>query len=95
MKLKREDILHISRLSRLGLSEEEIEKAGKELSDLLGHFEVLQKVDTENVPPTAQSIDLVNVMKEDEVKDSMPREDVLLNAPCKEGNYIKVKAVLE
>lgn len=95
MKLKREDVLHISQLSRLGLKEEEIEKASKELSNILEHFEVLQRVNTENVPPTAQSIDLVNVMKEDKVKDSMPREDVLLNAPCKEGNYIKVKAVLE
>ena len=95
MKLTREEVLHIARLARLGLGEEEINRLGEQLSNLLENFKVLQQVDTEGVPPTAQSVDLRNVMREDVVSPSLPPEDVLLNAPRQEGNCFKVRAVLE
>jgi aspartyl-tRNA(Asn)/glutamyl-tRNA(Gln) amidotransferase subunit C len=95
MKLSREEVLHIARLARVALTEEEITRMSEQLSDLLEHFEVLQQVDTEGVPPTAQSVTLQSVMREDEVKPSLPPEDVLANAPRREGDCFRVRAVLE
>jgi aspartyl-tRNA(Asn)/glutamyl-tRNA(Gln) amidotransferase subunit C len=95
MKLNREEVLHIARLARVALTEEEITRMSEQLSNLLEHFEVLQKVDTEGVPPTAQSVTLQSVMREDEVKPSLPAEDILANAPRREGDCFRVRAVLE
>lgn len=95
MKLSRDEVLHIAQLARMALTEEEITRLGEQLSNLLEHFEVLQKVDTENVPPTAQSVNLESIMRGDEVKPSLPAEDVLANAPRREGDLFRVKAVLE
>ncbi len=95
MKLTREDVLHIAQLARVALTDEEITRMGEQLSNLLEHFEVLQKVDTTDVPPTAQSVNLESVMREDEVKPSLSQEDVLSNAPRREDDYFRVRAVLE
>ncbi len=95
MKLSREEVLHIARLARLGLTESEIDRMGEQLSDILENFEVLQQVDTNDVPPTAQSIALQNVVRDDEVAPSLPPGEVLANAPRKEGEYFRVRAVLE
>ena len=95
MKLSREDVLHIARLARLGLSEAEVEKFREQLSHLLENFEVLQQVDTTDVPPTAQSIDLQTVVRDDEVADSLPPDQILANAPRKDGDFFRVRAVLE
>jgi aspartyl-tRNA(Asn)/glutamyl-tRNA(Gln) amidotransferase subunit C len=95
MKLSREEVLHIARLARVALTEEEIARMSEQLSKLLDHFEVLQKVDTTDVPPTAQSVDLESVMRGEEVKPSLPADDVLANAPRREGEYFRVRPVLE
>jgi len=95
MKLNREEVLHIARLARVDLTEAEITRYSEQLSDLLEHFEVLQQVDTTDVPPTAQSIELRSVMREDRIEPSLPPEDVLANAPRREGDLFRVKAVLE
>ena len=95
MKLSREEVLHIARLARLGINEAEVEKFREQLSNILENFEALKKVDTTNVPPTAQSIDLQNVMRADEVASSSPAEDILANAPHREGEFFRVKAELE
>lgn len=95
MKLSREEVLHIARLARLGLTESEVDRFSEQLSHLLENFEVLQQVDTTDVPPTAQSIPLQNVTKDDEVAASLPPGQILANAPRKEGEYFRVKAVLE
>ena len=95
MKLSREEVLHIARLARVGLSESEIKRLSEQLSNLLESFEILQQVDTSGVPPTAQSIDLQSVMRRDEVAPSLPADDVLANAPRREGDCFRVRAVLE
>lgn len=95
MKLSREEVLHIARLARIALTEDEVEKFSGQLSNLLEHFQVLREVNTDNVPPTAQSIDLRSVMREDTVQPSLSVEDVLANAPRREGDYFRVKPVLE
>jgi aspartyl-tRNA(Asn)/glutamyl-tRNA(Gln) amidotransferase subunit C len=95
MKLSREEVLHIAHLARVALTEEEITRMSEQLSKLLEHFEVLQKVDTGGVPPTAQSIDLQSVMRADEVAPSLPPGDILANAPRREDDYFRVRPVLE
>ena len=95
MKLSRERVLHIARLARLGLTEAEVDKLSEQLSNILENFEVLQQVDTSNVPPTAQSINLQNVTKSDEATASLPPNQILANAPRREEDLFRVRAVLE
>jgi aspartyl-tRNA(Asn)/glutamyl-tRNA(Gln) amidotransferase subunit C len=95
MKLSREEVLHIARLARLGLDEEEVNRLKGQLSNILENFELLKQVDTSDVPPTAQSITLKNVTKDDEVAQSLPKDEILVNAPRKEEDFFRVRAVLE
>ena len=95
MKLSREEVLHIARLARLGLTEDEVNRLGEQLSNILENFEILRQVDTGDVPPTAQSIALQNVMRNDEVAPSLSPREILANAPRKEGDSFRVRAVLE
>jgi aspartyl-tRNA(Asn)/glutamyl-tRNA(Gln) amidotransferase subunit C len=95
MKLSREEVLHIARLARLGLTEDDVDKFRVQLSNILDNFDILSQVDTTDVPPTAQSIALQNVMRDDEVTPSLAPEDILANAPRREGDCFRVRAVLE
>jgi aspartyl-tRNA(Asn)/glutamyl-tRNA(Gln) amidotransferase subunit C len=95
MKLSREEVIHIAALARMGMSEAEIEKAREQLSNILENFEVLKEIDTTNVLPTAQSIHLQNVTRDDNPRESLPAEDVLANAPDREGDLFKLRPVLE
>ena len=95
MKLSREEVLHIALLARLGLTETEVAKFREQLSNILENFEVLQQVDTSGVSPTAQSIALQNVVSDDKVVSSLLQDQVLANAPQKEENFFRVRAVLE
>ena len=95
MKLTQEEVLHIARLARLAVTDEDVEKFQEQLSNILENFEVLNQVDVKDVPPTAQSIPLENVTREDVVVPSYPPEEVLANAPHREGDQFRVRAVLE
>lgn len=95
MKLSKDEVKHMALLARLGLSEDDIEKFQHQLSDILENFEILNQVDTANLPPTAQSISLENVFRPDEPHPSLPVNEVLANAPDEEDNSFKIKAVLE
>jgi aspartyl-tRNA(Asn)/glutamyl-tRNA(Gln) amidotransferase subunit C len=95
MKLSREEVQHIARLARLGLTETEVDRFREQLSNILENFEILQQVDTTDVPPTAHPIPLQNVTKDDKVADSLPPSQVLANAPRRDGEFFRVKAVLE
>lgn len=95
MKLNREEVLHIARLARVGMTETDIDKLREQLSNILENFQALQEVDTTNVPPTAQSIPLQDVMRADEVAPSLPPDEVLANAPRREDDLFRVRAVLE
>ncbi len=95
MKLSREEVLHIAALAKVGVTEADVEQFRDQLSNILENFEALQKLNTQDVPPTAQSIALQNVIMCDEVRPSLPETDILANAPQKEGDFFKVKIVLE
>ncbi len=95
MKLSREDIIHITQLARLGVTEEEIDTFTGQLSDILEHFEALQEINTRDVPATAQPNPLCNVLKEDLVRESLSQDDVLANAPGRDGELFRIRPVLE
>jgi aspartyl-tRNA(Asn)/glutamyl-tRNA(Gln) amidotransferase subunit C len=95
MKISRSEVLHVSRLARIDLSEAEIERFSEQLSNILENFTALESVDTSGVPPMAQPIPLQNVLKPDEVAPSLSQEGVLANAPEKSGDYFKIRAVLD
>ena len=95
MTLTREEVEHIARLARLGLTEADKDKFCNQLSNILEQFQTLKEVDTTDVAPTAQVTDLQNVMREDKILPSLRQEDVLANAPWREQEYFRVRAVLE
>jgi aspartyl-tRNA(Asn)/glutamyl-tRNA(Gln) amidotransferase subunit C len=95
MALSREEVLHIAELARVGLSDEDVAKFQEQLSDVLDHFDTLKALDTEGVEPTAYPLPLESVMRDDEVLPSLPRDEVLANAPQAEEGAFRVRAVLE
>ncbi|MEX2245281.1 MAG: Asp-tRNA(Asn)/Glu-tRNA(Gln) amidotransferase subunit GatC [Dehalococcoidia bacterium] len=95
MALDREEVLHIAKLARLDLTEDEIATFSAQLSEILNHFDVLRTVDTEGVEPTAHTLPLHDVYAEDEARPSMAQADVLAMAPVTEEGYLRVRAVLE
>ena len=95
LRLSTDEIRHIAALARIGMTEEDIETMRDEMSHILDNIDVLNEVDTEGVEPTGHTVGVVSVMREDESRECLPREDVMKNAPRQEGNFIRVKAVLE
>lgn len=93
--IDRTTVMHIAKLARLGLQEEEIDVLGQQLSSILGHIAILQEADVSGVSPTAHASRLQNVMREDVPRPSYPPEVLLANAPAQEDNCLKVRAVLE
>jgi aspartyl-tRNA(Asn)/glutamyl-tRNA(Gln) amidotransferase subunit C len=79
--IDREQVLHVARLARLRLSDEEVERMSEELSSILEHVERINELDLEGVDPTSLVIDLENVLRPDEPRPCLPREVALANAP--------------
>jgi aspartyl-tRNA(Asn)/glutamyl-tRNA(Gln) amidotransferase subunit C len=94
-KISREEVQHVAYLARLGLTEEELERLGEQISAILDNMEILNELDTTAIPPTAQVIPVDNVMRRDEAGPSLTREKVLSNAPQKEEVYFRVPPVFE
>ena len=96
LSLSREQVQHIARLARVGLSDDDIASFSEQLSEILDYFERLRQIDTEDVPPTAHTLPLQNVWREsDEPEPPLDKEDVLANAPVRGGDYFRVKVILE
>jgi aspartyl-tRNA(Asn)/glutamyl-tRNA(Gln) amidotransferase subunit C len=92
MAISRDDVLHVARLARLALTDDEVERLTHELADIVDAVGVVAELDLEDVQPTSHPLDLVNVMDEDEPRPSLPLEDVLVNAPDPEGPLFRVPA---
>ena len=95
MSLNREEVQHIATLCRIGMTEEDLERMGEELSHILEQFEVLQQVDTDDLLPTAHSVALENVLRSDESQSSLDSDSVLSNAPNRQDQLFRVMTVLE
>lgn len=95
MSIAREDVVHVARLARLALSEEELEKFQEQLSRILEHAERVTSLDLEGVPPTPHAIPLTNVSRPDEPDECLDPEEALSQAPEAEGRQFRVPRVLE
>ena len=95
MRLTTEEVRLIAALARVAMTDEELERMRDQMSNILGHFDALQQVDTEGVEPTGHSVGLESIMRDDEVEECTPRDEILANAPLREGDFIRVRAVLE
>jgi aspartyl-tRNA(Asn)/glutamyl-tRNA(Gln) amidotransferase subunit C len=95
MKLSLAQVEHIAELAKLSLKDDEKARFQEQLSAILEYAERLQAVDTSAIPPAATVLPLRNVMRADEPRDSMSREDVLANAPQSEAESFRVQAVMD
>jgi len=93
--LSTEDVLKLARLSRLKLSDDEVDTFKKEINEILSYVDMLKEADTKDLKPTYQVTGLENKMRKDEVKDyGVTQDELLENLPDKDGVYIKTKRVL-
>jgi aspartyl-tRNA(Asn)/glutamyl-tRNA(Gln) amidotransferase subunit C len=93
MAISREDVLHVARLARLEIPEDQIERVQAELGAILEAVGKVSELDLEGVEPTSHPLDLVNVWAADEPRPSLAREDALANAPDPEDGAFRVPAV--
>jgi aspartyl-tRNA(Asn)/glutamyl-tRNA(Gln) amidotransferase subunit C len=88
--IDREQLLHVARLARLELGEDEVERLEAQLNDILEAVSKVSELDLSDVPPTSHPLDVVNVWEADEPKPCLTVEEALANAPEREGNFFKV-----
>jgi aspartyl-tRNA(Asn)/glutamyl-tRNA(Gln) amidotransferase subunit C len=88
------DIRYVAKLARIALTDEEVERFGAQLGDLLGHVRALAELDTEAVPATAQVVESRNVARDDDVRPSLDREAVLSQAPQRQGGFFRVPRII-
>jgi aspartyl-tRNA(Asn)/glutamyl-tRNA(Gln) amidotransferase subunit C len=88
--ISRDEVLHVARLARLALTEEEVERLTEELGAILDAVGIVAELDLDDVAPTSHPLDLVNVWDEDEPRPSLPLEEVFANAPERDGDLFRV-----
>jgi aspartyl-tRNA(Asn)/glutamyl-tRNA(Gln) amidotransferase subunit C len=94
MQLSRQDVVQVSHLARLALSEAELETMTAQLGQIVEYIEQLAELDTSGVAPMAHAVELRNVFRPDEVTPSLLRDEALANAPKQDGECFLVPAVL-
>lgn len=95
MPISRKEVEHIARLARLELTEEEIIRFQRQLSDILDYAARLGELDTQHIPPTATVLPLRSVLRPDETDQSLQREDLLKNAPLTQDGQFRTPPVME
>ncbi len=80
--IDRDQVLHVARLARLKLTDDEVERMSGELTGILGHIEKISELDLEGVPPTSHVVEVTNALRPDEPRPSWPREQVFEQAPA-------------
>jgi aspartyl-tRNA(Asn)/glutamyl-tRNA(Gln) amidotransferase subunit C len=90
MAIDREQLLHVAHLARLELRDEELERLGAQLNDIIEAVSKVAELDLSDVPPTSHPLDLVNVWGADEPRPSLPVDEALANAPEREGSSFRV-----
>ena len=93
-KITSQDVLKVAKLSRLEISDSEVELFTSQLEKILGYVAQLQKVDTSNIEPTTRAVEVINVMREDTVIATNVRDDLLDQAPQREGDFYRVPKIL-
>ena len=90
MAIDRTELLHVAHLARLELSDDELERLGPQLNDILAAVSKVAELDLSDVPPTSHPLDLVNVWADDEPRPCLAVDEALANAPERDGAYFKV-----
>ena len=90
MAIDREQLLHVAHLARLELRDEELERLGAQLNDIIGAVSKVSELDLSDVPPTSHPLELVNTWAEDVPRDSLSLDDVFANAPARENDLFRV-----
>jgi aspartyl-tRNA(Asn)/glutamyl-tRNA(Gln) amidotransferase subunit C len=90
MAVDRDQLLHVAHLARLELREEEVERLGAQLNDILAAVSKVSELDLSDVPPTSHPLDVVNAWAPDEPRPSLSVEDALANAPERDGSSFRV-----
>lgn len=94
MSLSLEEIRHVATLARLGMDDEELETMQETLSSILDHIDVINELDTDEIPPTARVGELTNVWREDEAVEGFSQETALENAADSRNGFFAVSAVM-
>ena len=92
--LSRADVEHVAHLARLGLTDEELDRLEGQLNHILDQYAILATVPTDHIAPTAQTIELENILRDDSVRPSLPVDSVLRNAADKDRSFIVVAPIL-
>jgi len=93
-KINQEEVKKVAHLARLELNEDEINKHAEQLEKILQYIEQLEKIDTDGVPSTTRAIEVINVFRKDENKNSDCTEDLLELGPSREDKYFKVPKII-
>ena len=92
--ITREEVAHLARLARIEMPDEELDHLAGQLDVILGAVARVSEVAGQDVPPTSHPLPLVNVLREDEVRPSLPPEDALSGAPAVEDGRFRVPRIL-
>jgi len=95
MPLSKDEVRHVAMLARLGLEAGDVEFYADQLSGILGHIDRLQQVDTDDIPPTAQVVEIASRLRDDEPRPSLSQEEALANAPATFDGFFRVPAIQE
>ena len=93
--ITREEVQHVARLARLQLTDQELEQMQVELDAILAYIDKLRVLDVEGVEPTSHAVPLVNVMRDDDLRPSFPLDEMLANAPDRDGDLFRVPRIIE
>ncbi len=93
--ISEEDVKYVAALSRIHLKNDEVVSLKKDLEKIIGYVDKLGKLDVTNVPPTSHALPIQNVYREDEIKPSLPQEEVMKLAIEKKDGFFKVPKVIE
>ena len=92
--LSRRDVEHVAVLARLGLTDEELSRLEGQLNHIVDQYAVLAELNTDHITPTAQTIELENILREDQVRQSLARDEILALGPQTAGDYFVVPPIL-
>jgi aspartyl-tRNA(Asn)/glutamyl-tRNA(Gln) amidotransferase subunit C len=94
MAISEEQVRHVALLARLALTDEQVESFGQDLNSILGHIDTISQLDLSDVEPTAHPLEAVNVMRADEVRPGLSRDDALRNAPASDGTAFVIPQIV-
>ncbi len=92
--LSRRDVEHVAHLARLGLSDDELARLEGQLNHIVEQYAVLAELDTDHIPPTAQTIEVDNVLRDDVARPGLSTDEALANAPQRAGDHVVVPPIL-